>query len=185
VSFLYAQWLPILLSSIAVFIASSLVHMVVGWHRNDQSKLPNEDAVADVLRGTPVGDYRLPFPDSAAGMKDPKWQEKVQRGPLAMVTVSGFDMKTGFQKSLAQWFVYSLIVSWVSAHIAAGALHTGASHALVFHTVAITAFMGYGMALAQKPIWDGKPWGPTLKSMVDALVYGAITGVIFAWRWPN
>ena len=28
-------WLPILLSAVLVFVASSLIHMVLGWHRHD------------------------------------------------------------------------------------------------------------------------------------------------------
>jgi hypothetical protein len=183
-SSLVSQWLPILLSSVAVFVASSLVHVLLRWHRNDQSKLPNEDAVADILRSVPVGDYRLPFASGPEEMRSPAWQEKAKRGPMAIVTVADFDMKKGFQKALMQWFVYSLVVSWIAGHIAAGALRTGASGVMVFHTVAITAFMGYGMALAQQSIWGSKPWMPTIRSMVDALVYAAITGGIFTWRWP-
>ena len=32
---LAALWLPILLSAVIVFVASSLIHMVSGWHKSD------------------------------------------------------------------------------------------------------------------------------------------------------
>jgi hypothetical protein len=38
-------WLPILLSAVAVFVASSIVHMVMPWHKGDYQKVPDEDAL--------------------------------------------------------------------------------------------------------------------------------------------
>jgi hypothetical protein len=32
---LHLLWLPILLSPVIVFVVSSLVHMVLPWHKND------------------------------------------------------------------------------------------------------------------------------------------------------
>ena len=36
-------WLPILVSAVIVFVASSIVHMALPFHRNDLKKLPRED----------------------------------------------------------------------------------------------------------------------------------------------
>ncbi|MCW9095642.1 MAG: hypothetical protein OQJ74_07355, partial [Ignavibacteriaceae bacterium] len=62
-------WLPILLSAVAVFILSSIIHMVLGYHKNDFSTLPNEKQVLDDLRkhNLPEGDYSFPRPNN---MKD-------------------------------------------------------------------------------------------------------------------
>jgi len=38
--------LPILVSTVFIFIASSLIHMVLKWHNPDYRQLPNEDEVA-------------------------------------------------------------------------------------------------------------------------------------------
>ena len=38
-------WLPILLSAVAVFIASSVIHMVLKYHNSDFKKIPAEDEV--------------------------------------------------------------------------------------------------------------------------------------------
>ncbi len=47
---LSALWLPILLSAVLVFVASSIMHMVLPYHRSDYEKLPDEDNVL-ALRG--------------------------------------------------------------------------------------------------------------------------------------
>ena len=36
-------WLPILVSAVFVFIVSSIIHMVLKYHRNDYKQLPDED----------------------------------------------------------------------------------------------------------------------------------------------
>ena len=56
-----ALWLPILLSAVIVFIASSIIHMGPFWHRGDYPKLPNEDGVLNALRpfAIPPGNRRL------------------------------------------------------------------------------------------------------------------------------
>ena len=52
---LTALWLPIVLSAVFVFVASSILHMVLPYHRSDYDKLPNEDAVLDALRAQNAG----------------------------------------------------------------------------------------------------------------------------------
>ena len=45
-----ALWLPIVLSAVIVFVASSVIHMVTPFHRGDLQRLPDEDSVQDALR---------------------------------------------------------------------------------------------------------------------------------------
>lgn len=56
---LHLLWLPILLSSVIVFIVSSIIHMLSPWHKNDYPKLANEEKVLDALRplDIPAGEY--------------------------------------------------------------------------------------------------------------------------------
>jgi hypothetical protein len=44
-----ALWLPILLSSIVVWVASALFWMVMPHHKSDFGKLPDEDAARQAL----------------------------------------------------------------------------------------------------------------------------------------
>ncbi len=45
--------------------------------------------------------------------------------------------------------------------------------------------MGYTLALAQRSIWYGRGWGLTIRSVVDGVVYGALTAGVFGWLWPR
>ena len=54
-------WLPILLSAAVVFILSSLIHMVLGYHKNDYVALPDEQQVMDDLRKANLATRRLSF----------------------------------------------------------------------------------------------------------------------------
>ena len=55
--------LPIILSAVLVFVTSSIIHMVLGYHRTDYSPLPNEDAVRAAIRsGNPAPEqYVIPY----------------------------------------------------------------------------------------------------------------------------
>jgi hypothetical protein len=177
---------PILLSAIIVFIASSVMHMVLPYHRGDYRAVPNADGVQDALRPFNIapGDYMLPRPSSMAQMKDPAFQERLKKGPVLMMTV----MPNGpgnMGKSLALWFVYSIIVSFFSAYITGHAVSTGANYLAVFRFIGSTAFMGYSLALLQFSIWYHRNWGTTFKSMFDGLIYALLTAGTFGWLWPR
>ena len=70
---LTSLWLPIVLSAVLVFVASSLVHMLLGWHKGDYPSLPDEKRFADAVRplAIPPGDYMVPRPGSMAEMRSP------------------------------------------------------------------------------------------------------------------
>src|SRR4030095_6336463 len=108
---LAALWLPILLAAVLVFIASSIIHMVLPYHRSDYKKLPSEDAVMDALRrfSIPPGDYLTPRPSGPNALKDPAFVEKRKKGPVALMTImpSG-EWSMGPQ--LIQWFLFSVVV---------------------------------------------------------------------------
>ena len=86
---LTALWLPILLSAVLVFVASSVIHMASPWHKSDYPKLPNEDTVMTALRplGIPPGDYFIPRPSSREDMRSPEFAQKVKAGPVMVFTV--------------------------------------------------------------------------------------------------
>ena len=182
---LASVWLPILLSAVIVFIASSLLHMVLKYHRSDFAKVPSEDAVLDALRPIPPGDYMMPYSSGPEQMKDPAFQEKVKRGPMAVLTIMHGDMQTSFKKALALWFVYSLVVSVFAAYVAGRAMRPGTEYLEVFRFVGTTAFLGYALAMAQQSIWYGKKWRTTILSMFDGLIYALLSAGTFGWLWPK
>jgi hypothetical protein len=47
---IFALWLPILVSTVLVFVASSIIHMAPLWHRNELPSPPDGDRMQDALR---------------------------------------------------------------------------------------------------------------------------------------
>ncbi len=76
-------WLPVVVSAVAVFIASSILHMVIKHHKADYKKLSNDDAVREVLgKGNPApGIYMTPACGDMKDMRAPAWWRSSRRGP--------------------------------------------------------------------------------------------------------
>lgn len=176
-------WAPILLSAVLVFLASSIIHMLLPYHRSDFKKVQAEDSLMESLRklSVPPGNYMMPHAGTPGAMKDPAYIEKKKRGPVAVLTVMK-DASMG--ASLFQWFLYCIVVGVFAAYIAGRALGPGADYMAVFRFAGCTAFIGYGLALWQHSIWYKIAWSTTLKSNIDSLVYGLLTGGAFGWLWP-
>src|SRR6201981_1282861 len=135
---LTALWIPILLSAVIVFVASSILHMVLPYHQSDYRKLPEEDKVVDALRAagvTPGPVYHFPH-TTHQEMKSPEVVEKFKRGPVGLLTVipSG---APAMGKYLGQWFVYCVVVGIFVARVAGRTLAPGTRYPAVFHVVAI------------------------------------------------
>lgn len=183
---LNALWLPVLLSAVIVFVASSVIHMAAPWHKGDYPKMPNEDKVRDALRplGIAPGDYMVPRPASREEMRSPEFAEKLRQGPVLMLTVMPNRLMP-MGKNLALWFLYSAAVGVFAAYVAGSALPPGAQYARVVRFAAVTAFVGYSVALWQMSIWYRRAWSTTVKATVDGLVYALLTGATFGWLWPR
>lgn len=179
-------WLPILLSAVAVFIASSLIHMASPWHKSDYPKMPNEEAVMDALRpfAIPPGDYFFPRPSGMAEMKAPEFLERMNRGPIIVMTVMPNGVSP-MNATFVKWFVYLIVVSTLVALVAVGSLPPTASGRWVFHETVLVAFAAYALALWQLSIWYRRSLSITIKSTVDAAVYAMVTAAVFAWCWPR
>ena len=177
-------WIPIVLSAALVFVASALLHMVLTYHRSDFGPMPDEDRVMGLLRevGVGSGDYMVPHAATPEAMKDPAFVEKRERGPVAVITV--FKGSGSMGTSLAQWFVFCLVVSVFAAYVAGRALGPGAEYLDVFRFSGTTAFAGYALAQWQNSIWYKRPWSTTIKNTVDGLIYALLTAGVFGWLWP-
>ena len=183
---LSALWLPILVSSVAVFVASSIIHMASPWHKSDYPRVPNEDRVMDLLRplAIPPGDYMIPRPSSRDDMRSPEFLDKMKKGPVMMVTVlpSG-PMSMG--RNLGLWFLYCAAVGTSAAYITERVLLAGAAFGPVFRFIGAIAFIGYAAALWQMSIWYRRAWSTTIKATIDGVIYAALTAAAFGWLWPR
>ena len=183
---LHELWMPILLSSVIVFIVSSLIHMVLPWHKNDYRAVPNQDKVMDALRAfsIPPGDYMLPRPSSSKDMNSAEFKAKVKKGPVIVMTVMPEGgMPVG--RNMVLWFIYSLVIGILVAYVSGRALLPGTHYLRVFRFAGVTAFIAYSVGLWQMSIWYSRSWATTIKSTVDGLIYGLLTAGTFGWLWPR
>ncbi|MEP7183947.1 MAG: hypothetical protein ABI886_17350 [Betaproteobacteria bacterium] len=49
----------------------------------------------------------------------------------------------------------------------------------------VAAFVGYAGALWPQSIWYRRPWGTTIRTTIDGLVYALLTAGVFGWLWPR
>ena len=184
---LASLWLPILVASVLVFLASSIVHMALGYHAADWKKLPREDEVQNALRpfGIPPGDYMLPCPDSPAAMNTPEFKAKRDKGPVFIMTVWPTGTHTGMGAQLATWFVYLIVVGIFAGYVASITLGPGAPYLTVFRITGTVAFAAYSLALLQHSIWYRRRWVTTMISVFDGLIYSLLTAGSFGWLWPG
>ncbi len=178
-------WLPVLLSAVLVFIVSSIIHMVLRYHRADVGAVPDEAEVMDALRPfkIPPGDYCIPHAADSNEMNSLEFVEKTKRGPVALVTVLA-NRPVTMGKSLALWFCYCVLVGVFAGYAAGLTLGPGAEYMAVFKMVSVVAFAGYSLAILQSAIWWHRGWGSTLRTMFDGLIYSLLTAGTFGWLWP-
>ncbi len=182
---LASLWLPIVLSAVIVFVASSILHMLLPYHRSDYSKLPDEDKFMAALRPDNLkpGTYVFPYCEPKE-MKSPAAIEKYKQGPVGTMNI----IRSGppaMPKYLGQWFVFCLIVGLFAAYLAGRTLAPGTSYLQVFRVAGTAAFMSYGLANLSNGIWKGQRWGTVAKEIIDGLIYGLLTGGTFGWLWPR
>lgn len=184
--YLSQLWLPILLSAVIVFVASSIIHMLLPYHRKDFRKIADEDQVMEALRKFDLrpGEYLFPYAQGPKEMKSPEFTDKVTKGPAGLLTVFNGGSR-GMGKQLTGWFIFCLVVSVFAAYIAGRAAGPEAEYLTVFRFAGCTAFVGYALALWQNTVWYKRAWTTTLKSTLDGLVYGLLTAGVFGWLWPR
>ncbi len=183
---LHSLWLPILLSSVFVFVLSSLIHMATPWHKRDYRKVPDQDRVMDALRpfGIAPGDYMLPMASDMKEMRSQEFLDRLERGPVAVLTVLPNGMMA-MARALTLWFLYLAVVSVFAAYVAGRALPPGARYLSVFRFAGVTAFAGYSLAVWQMTIWYRRSLGTTIRATIDGLLYALVTAGTLGWLWPR
>lgn len=180
-------WVPIIVSAVVVFFASFVMHMVLKYHRKDYGVMANEDAVLDALRAANAapGDYMIPRGgDGPDAMKNPVWLEKMERGPVAIITLRK-PGKISLTPFLAAWFIYCVVTSLFAAYVTGRALGPGAEYISVFRFASSVAFIGYALALWQNAIWYSRKIRTVILQTIDGLIWALLTGGVFGWLWPR
>jgi len=178
-------WLPILVTAVSVFVASSLIHMVFKWHNSDYRKLSNEDAVLAAIRaGSPEpGQYVLPHCADMKEIQTEAMQKKFREGPVGFMTLK----KAGSPAiggALVKWFIFNLVVAVIVGAIALRLYGLQADPHRAGHVVGVISLLTYAGSSVQAGIWMGKPWGSVAKDMLDGLIYATVSALSFMFLWP-
>ncbi len=183
--FLTQLWLPILLSTAAVFVAGFIINTVLPYHMKDYTRLPDEDAIRTAIQAqnlTPAL-YSFPFAQSNEEWKSTEVREKFRTGPIGFLTVGRPGTAMDWKQFLRH-AIYVLCVSFIVAYVAYAALGAGDQEYLtVFQVTGAAATLAYSAALFTNSIWFHMPWGNTLRHAFDGLVYGLLTAGFFGWLW--
>ncbi len=179
-SFLVEFWIPILLSAVGIFVASSVLHMLVPMHCSDNKGIAGEPEVLSSIRDQNItpGTYMFPYAKSMKEMGADDMIEKYQLGPVGFLTI----LPTGtpaIGRSLLQWFAYTIFVSAFVAYILSFTLGGEATYLDAFRISGTVAFLAYGMGEVTNSIWKGQTWWVTFKFGIDGLIYALVTGGVF------
>jgi hypothetical protein len=179
-------WLPILVATVLVFVASSIIWMMLPYHRSDTRPLPDETAALEPLAKQHLkpGLYRFPWAGDMKAMKEPAFLEKLNQGPVGLVTI----MPKGqfpMGKTMALWILYVLAIGVLVAYVTGRTLAPEVSYLQVFRVAGTVAFMAYAGGHLPDAIWWGKPWSNAWKDVLDGFIYALLTAGAFGWLWPR
>ena len=87
--------------------------------------------------------------------------------------------------TMAATFIVYLAVSTLIAYLTRVALPGAAPFARVFQVATTAGILAYCFSFIPNALWFGSYKRTIVATFIDGLIYGAITGVIFAWHWPH
>jgi Na+/melibiose symporter-like transporter len=173
-------WLPILVSAAVCWVMSAIIWAALKYHNRDYKRTADEDSVRAALKGNEPGYYLLPYCLDPNELKNPEVKQKYEEGPLAYITMlpNGVPAMGG---KLISMFIYFAIVGVLCAYFVSRTLGPDADYLAVFRVAGTVAFVANSFAIVPESIWFGRPWAMTIKNIVDALIYGLLTGGVFGW----
>ncbi len=178
-------WLPILLSAATVWIISTIVGMALPHHKQDWIGLPDEDGFMDYIRrsGIKPGNYLFPDFRTREALKSEKVEKALKEGPVGHLSVWKTPVTMG--DKMVGTFIVHLVVSTLIAYLTRVALPGAAPFAKVFQIAATAGILAYSFSFIPNALWFGAYKRTIIASIIDGIVFGLITGVIFAWRWQH
>jgi hypothetical protein len=178
--FLTELWLPIVITAVVLFFASFVAWTILPHHRGDWSKLPDEDELMNTLRrlNIPPGNYMFPY-CSHADMKNKEAMEKYKRGPRG--TLNAWAMPNMAANMLCT-VLFFLVTAAIMAYVSFEAMGRDQPFLKVFQIVGTIAILTYGSSGILHGIWFKRK---LFLDIVDGIVYGLLTGLIFAFLWPR
>lgn len=181
---LLALWLPILVCSVVLQIASTLAWIVSPHHKPDFIKHPEEEKLMELIRSsTPNAGQQYVFPYAEPSeMKDEAVVARYKAGPWGLLNVWPGQPNMG--GNIFKTFVFFVVTTFFIAYLTQLALDPGEGFSKVFQIAGTAGILAYCFAPTANDIWFAKPRRAVLMNWIDGIIYGLLTGVIFASMWP-
>jgi hypothetical protein len=93
--------------------------------------------------------------------------------------------------TLVVFLVVSLLVGYLGWNAlphgmgAAGVVADGADFTKVFQVLGTAGILAYCFASLPNDIWFQRSGREIATNLIDGVVFGLITGAVFAWLWPR
>lgn len=183
--FLQELWLPIVVSTVFVWIASFILHAVSPHHKGEWKGLKEEEKVLDAIRasGNPPGQYMFPWCSSMAEMKDPAYIEKTKLRPVGTLVI--WSSPTNMGRNLVLMFLFNLLVGVFVAYVTWHSRQPGAEYLEVFRIAGSVAVASYCLGWMPNMIWYGGNARSFWTYLFDGIVYGLLSAGTFGWLWPK
>jgi len=178
-------WLAILVATISVFFASSIMWMMMPHHKKDILFLNDkESGYIDAIKslGIKPGLYMYPGCDHDNPKSDDV-KARWEAGPWGVLTV--FEGKPNFGMNLIKTFIVLLIITVFVGYITGLSVPAGSEYMAVFRIAATTAILAHCMGGLCGAFFQGKPTRFIITDFLDGVVYALITAGVMASMWPG
>ncbi|MFO0873828.1 MAG: hypothetical protein U0575_07625 [Phycisphaerales bacterium] len=203
--FLTHLWLPILLSGVGVWIASAIAWMAIGHHKKDRDAIPGEQEFMATITRLNIRPGNYGFPDFCQHDNLPRAERMEALKALYDTHPQGLLRvwaPTNMGANMLLTFLFYLVTSAVIASLGWAALpHGSPSVAIpgagavapaapsmfwkVFQVLGTAGILAYCFATFPHDLWFQKKRRAMIMDWIDGIVFGLITGVVFAWLWPR
>jgi hypothetical protein len=127
----------------------------------------------------PPGQYNFPHACNHEEMNTAEFKSRKEAGPSGFLTV--WQTWPNMGVNMLCTVLFFTIANGVIGYLAGMVIAPGADHYFVFRFVGTAGILTYGTANILNGIWFGRKM---VADIIDGVVYGLITGLIFAALWP-
>ena len=184
--FIIAHWMPILASAAAVWVASAIAWMAINHHADDMKSLtPDaESKLSNLVKAHNIAPGVYGYPDfKKCKGQSPEERKAAMKEPMGILRVwKPINMSRPMILSFLFYIFIGVLIAYLGT--AAGIPAVGPfSHAFrVFGTAGVLAHACGGVVCN---MWFQESRRAMILNFVDGVVYGLITGAVFAALWSK
>ena len=167
---------------VVVFVWSALSHMALGLGTAGISTIPNEERVAQAIRGviTEPGLYFMPGFDTSHKMTEAEekaWTEKYRRGPSGILVIQPGGRDPMMPEQLVFELAADILAAGVAAFILAGFAGSFAARVAAVGLLGVFEWLDINVSYWN---WYTFPSTFTLAALVEQLVGWTLAGLVMA-----